>query len=45
MRLEVEATVLDTKEKKSILLENAPGRMSAGQIVEARRAVNPLQAG
>jgi len=41
--LEVEATVLDTKEKKSILLENAPGRMSAAQIAEARRAFEGLK--
>ena len=41
--LEVEATVVDTKEKKSILLENAPGRMSAGQIAEARRAFERLK--
>lgn len=41
--LEVEATVLETKEKKSILLENAPGRMTASQIAEARRAFERLK--
>lgn len=41
--LEVEATVLETKEKKSIVLENAPGRMTASQIAEARRAFERLK--
>jgi molecular chaperone HscC len=41
--LEVEATVVDTKEKKSILLENAPGRMTAAQIAEAQRAFERLK--
>lgn len=41
--LEVEALVLETKQRKSILLENAPGRMTPAQIAEARKAFEKLK--
>jgi molecular chaperone HscC len=41
--LEVEALVLETKQRKSILLENAPGRLTPAQIAEARKAFEKLK--
>jgi molecular chaperone HscC len=41
--LEVEATVLETKQKKSILIEKSPGRMTEAQIVQARMAFEKLK--
>jgi molecular chaperone HscC len=41
--LEVEATVPDTVQRRSVVLEQVPGRLTADQITEARRAMERLK--
>jgi len=41
--LEVEATVPDTGQKTSVALEQVPGRLTADQITQARRAMERLK--